>query len=131
MERKTILIVDDEPDVLMYLAALIEDNGYKVLQARNAKEARLILEESRPDLVCLDIMMPKQSGIALYQQIKLNDSLKDIPAIFISAFSRARDFYGRGFRKLIPDKRVPEPEAYLEKPVQADKLLEVIERTIG
>jgi len=131
MERKTILIVDDEPDVLTYLVALVEDSGYKVLEARNAKEARTILEEDSPDLICLDIMMPKQSGIALYQQIKLNDSLKDIPVIFISAFSRARDFYGRGFRKLIPDTKVPEPEAYMEKPVQADKLLEVIERTVA
>jgi len=131
MGRKKILVVDDEPDVNAYFHMLLDDHGYKVFQARSAKEAFAIMEMSMPDLICLDIMMPKKSGIAFYQEFKLDDRYKDLPTIFISAFSLARDFYGEGFRKLISDQRVPEPQAYLEKPVQVDKLLEVIKETIG
>ncbi len=131
MVRKKILVVDDEPDVVAYFDMLLDDHGYKVLQARSAKEALAIMEKNRPDLICLDIMMPKKSGIAFYHEFKLDDRFKSIPAIFISAFSLARDFYGEGFRKLIPDTSVPEPLAYLEKPVQVEKLLEVIKQTIG
>ncbi len=131
METRNILVVDDDPDIRTYLTVLLEDKGYKVLGAESVKEARAIMEESKPDLVCLDIMMPRQSGIALYSEFKLDDRLKDIPTIFISAFSLARDFYGDSFRKLIPDTRVPEPEAYMEKPIEADKLLEIIGRTVG
>jgi len=131
MNRNKILVVDDEADIIMYLDTLLKDNGYDVLQARSVKEAREIMEQVKPDLVCLDIMMPKQSGIALYRELKLDDGFKDIPVIFISAFSLARDFYGSEFRKLIPDRRVPEPENYLEKPVQPAKLLAAIEKVIG
>ncbi len=131
METRNILVVDDDPDIITYLTVLLEDKGYKVLGAQSVREAQVILEKSKPDLVCLDIMMPRQSGIALYSEFKLDDRLKEIPTIFISAFSLARDFYGDSFRKLIPDTRVPEPEAYMEKPIEADKLLEIIERTVG
>ncbi len=131
MVRKKILIVDDESDIIAFFDMLLDDHGYKVLQARSAKEAYALMENNTPDLICLDIMLPKKSGVAFYHEFKLDDRFKDIPAIFISAFSLARDFYGEGFRKLIPDTSVREPEAYLEKPVQTDKLLEVIKRIIG
>ena len=131
MQKRQILVVDDDPDILTYFALLLGDHGYEVIEARSVKEALAVMEKNRPDLICLDIMMPKQSGIALYSRFKLDDRLKDIPTIFISAFSLARDFYGERFRNLIPDTRVPEPEAYMEKPVAADELLEVIERTVG
>jgi len=131
MDEKKVLLVDDEPDIRMYLGALIEDNGYEVLMAQNTEEALSFMERQKPNLICLDIMMPKKSGLAFYNDFKLDDRFKDIPTIFISAFSLARDFYGSGFRKLIPDTRVPEPEGYLEKPVKVDKLLEAIEKIIG
>ena len=131
METKNILVVDDDPDIRTYLSVLLEDNGYKVFRAQSVNEALAIMKENTPDLVCLDIMMPRQSGITLYNKFKVDDRLKEVPTIFISAFSLARDFYGDSFRKLIPDTRVPEPEAFMEKPVEANKLLEIIERTVG
>ena len=131
MGRKKILVVDDEPDIITYLDVLLDDHGYKMFQARSAKEAFSIMKTIKPDLICLDIMMPKKSGIAIYCDVKLDDRLKDVPTIFISAFSMARDFYGDGFRKLVPDIRIPEPEAFVEKPIQTEKLLEIIKQTIN
>jgi CheY-like chemotaxis protein len=131
MDRKKILIVDDEPDLIIYIDTLLSDNGYDVLQAESAREAREIMEQTRPDLVCLDIMMPKKSGIAFYREFKLDENFKDIPAIFITAFSMERDFEGHSFKKLIRDKKIPEPCAFIEKPVIAAELLEAIKRALG
>ncbi|HUT55363.1 MAG TPA: response regulator [bacterium] len=128
---KKILIVDDEPDLGTYLAVLLGDQGYRTYQARSGEEALKAAAMFLPDLICLDIMMPRQSGIALYQKLKKDPRFRNVPAVFISAFSTARDFTGPGFRKLIPDAGVPEPEAYIEKPVDAARLLEVIAGIIG
>ncbi len=125
------MIVDDEPDIVTYFCAVLSDNGYEVVSAGDADEAWARLEESVPDLVTLDVMMPRRSGIAFYKDLKLDERYKDVPAIIISAFSLARDFDGRGFRKLIPDKRVPEPAAFIEKPVGASRLLEAVGRALG
>jgi len=128
---KKILVVDDEPDITTYLQTLLEDNGYLVLKAHSAREAMEIIEKETPDLISLDIMMPKRSGIAFYQDLKINEDTKGIPAIFISAFSMARDFSGMGFKNLVTDSRVPEPEAYFEKPVDIPRLLKVLEEILG
>ena len=128
---KTVLVVDDEPHIITYLTTLLRDNGYQTAQARSAEEAKERVTDEKPDLISLDIMMPKQSGIAFYRDLKLDEQTKDIPVIFVSAFSLARDFTGPGFRKLIPDEQVPEPEAYLEKPVEVPRLLEVIRSIVG
>ncbi len=129
--RKTILVVDDEPDIIIYLTSLLEKNGYSVIQARTAEEALKVLPISTPDLICLDIKLPKKSGIAFYQQVKKDEAYKAIPTIFISAFGMARDFDSQRFSKLTSDESVPEPEAHFEKPVQVDKLIEAIKDILG
>jgi len=129
-EVRKIMIVDDEPDILLYLDTLLQDHGYRVIKAESAEEAWDKLREDKPDLLCLDIMMPKQSGIALYKKLKTDPYFKDVPTIFISAFSTAKDFTGRGFRKLVPDREVPEPEAYLEKPLNISSFLSTVQENI-
>lgn len=129
--RKTVLVVDDEPDITVYLAALLRDNGYETIEARSAEEATKRVLDSRPDLISLDLMMPEQSGLAFYRKLKMDARTKDIPAIFVSAFSSARDFRGSGFRRLVPDKEVPEPEGFVEKPVQPSHFLEAVRTAIA
>ncbi len=129
--KKKVLVVDDEPDVITYLKTLLEDEGYEVISAENADEAMIRLLQEKPDLVSLDIMMPKKSGIAFYRTMKLDERTKDIPAIFVSAFSIAQNFKGESFRNLIPETEVPEPEAYIEKPIEIPKLMETIHTIVG
>jgi CheY-like chemotaxis protein len=130
MKRKIILLVDDEPDILVYLDTVLQDHGYDVMISDNADDALDMMKKTKPDLVCMDIMMPKKSGLNAYREYKLDEELKDIPAIFISAFNLARDFDGKEFRQVVKDKRVPEPYAFMEKPIQVDKLLENIESAL-
>ena len=116
MDQK-ILIIDDEPDIVMYLKILLEDHKYTVVSASDGIQGMDLAKKEIPDLICLDIMMPKKTGVALYQEIKTDPRLKDIPVIIISAYESAYTFKGNAFRKLVQDKTIPEPLRFFEKPL--------------
>ncbi len=80
-----ILVVDDEPDIHVMLGKLLTKEGYTVESAYNAEEAYLALAENRPDLVILDIMMPKVSGIEVCNRIKSDPATQDIVVLIVSA----------------------------------------------
>jgi CheY-like chemotaxis protein len=125
---KKILIIDDERSIVIYLTTVLEDHGYVALSALDAEEGAVMARRERPDLVCMDIMMPKRSGIALYQEFKRDPVLGSIPVVFISAFNHIRDLRDPvAFRKMIPDAKVPQPEACLEKPIQVPTFIATIE----
>ncbi|MBW2350305.1 MAG: response regulator, partial [Deltaproteobacteria bacterium] len=64
---KKILIVDDEPDIIAFISVVLEENGYSSISASNGIEGLELLRKEKPDLVLLDLMMPKKSGIAMFQ----------------------------------------------------------------
>lgn len=130
-ERKKILVVDDEPEVTAFLAALLEDHGYRAILARSAEEAEKRALEERPDLMCLDILMRGRSGLLLYARLKQNESFARVPAIFLSGVGTGKDFVEPGFRRLVPDPGVPPPAAFIEKPFKEEKLLAAVRAAIG
>jgi len=121
-----VMVVDDEPDLLAYMSALLSDHGFEPVEARSAEEAVKRARADKPDLICLDLMMPGQSGILCYRDMKKDPELCHIPAVMVSAFGRQEDFTGDGFRKLLPDPEVPLPEGFIEKPVEPDRLIRVL-----
>ena len=70
---KKIMVVDDEPDIITYLTTLLEENGYETESAKDGVDGLKKIRESRPDLVCLDILMPEKSGIGLYRELKKDE----------------------------------------------------------
>jgi DNA-binding response OmpR family regulator len=88
---KKILVVDDDPYILMSLEFLMKKNGYDVMVARNGTEALDIVEKQLPDLVLLDIMMPDVDGYEIYKHIKGSKKLKDAKVVFMSAKSKEAD----------------------------------------
>ncbi|MBN2243690.1 MAG: response regulator [Acidobacteria bacterium] len=123
---KKILIIDDEPDIVIYLKVLLENSGYSVVTASNGQEGFELARTEAPDLVCLDIMMPRKTGVALYQEIKMDPKLKKLPCIIISAYESAYSFKGQAFRRLIQDRTIPEPLKFFEKPIDVKVFLEFI-----
>ena len=128
---RKILIIDDEPDVAFYLKILLEDNGYFVVMAHDAENGFRKAQQELPGLICLDIMMPKKSGITLYRELKKDRKLKGIPVIIISGVESSYSFTGPQFRRLIPDRDIPEPLAFFEKPVNAQSLFEFLTKIFG
>ncbi|PRY85978.1 response regulator transcription factor [Mongoliibacter ruber] len=84
-----ILIVDDEPNILLSLEFLFKKEGYKVYIARDGEEAMGIIETNIPELVILDIMMPKVDGYEVCKHIKLHHA--NVKVIFISAKSKQQE----------------------------------------
>ena len=124
-DRKTILIIDDEPDTLTYFSSLLEDNGYATMTAENGAEAISRVEESLPDLITLDITMPETSGVRCYRALREHETWRDIPVIMITGISE-------DFRTFISSrKHVPPPEGYLAKPVDEAELLGLVRKLLA
>lgn len=88
---KKVLVVDDDPYILMSVEFLMKKNGYEVMVARNGSEAMGFLETGRPDLVLLDIMMPDVDGYSICRHIKSTPALEDIIVVFVSAKTAEAD----------------------------------------
>jgi DNA-binding response OmpR family regulator len=86
-----ILIVDDDPYILMSLEFLMKKHGYNVMVARNGAEALEIVNSQVPDLILLDIMMPDVDGYAICQHIKSTKKLQDAKVVFMSAKTKEAD----------------------------------------
>ncbi len=125
---KKVLIVDDEPDVVTYLTTILKYNGFTPLSADSAHSGLETVKKTKPDLILLDIMMPKESGISMYTQLKEDNRFKDIPVVIISGVAQAKEF---NFRDYVSDKSVPPPNEYLEKPIQVEQLLKIMKQLIG
>jgi len=85
--KQTILVVDDETDLLDLIEYNLKKEGFKVLKAENGEEGIAVAKEHNPDLMLLDIMMPKMDGMEAVEQIRKDDELKNIPIIFLTARS--------------------------------------------
>ena len=85
---KTILIADDEPNIVAAVEFLLQRSGYEVRVARNGDEALKLVEACNPDLVLLDVMMPVRSGYEVCKRIRENDAWRHIKIIMLSAKGR-------------------------------------------
>lgn len=128
---KKVLCVDDDPDIRLFVITVLEENGYTPLTAANGKEGLEIIKKERPDLVILDVLMPRQSGIKMYRELKTDNSLKGIFVIILSGIARRTFLRSQEALTEFGSENVPEPEAYMEKPVEPEELAEVIKKVIG
>ena len=128
---KKVLIVDDDPDVRLFNATVVEESGYTPIEAANGEEGLKLIKKDRPDLVILDVLMPKQSGIRLYRELKTDKSLIGIPVIMLSGVAKRTFLRSQKALTEFGDKPVPEPENYLEKPVEPEELAREIKKLLG
>ena len=128
---KKVLIVDDEVDVRKFVSKLVERAGYEVIEAKNGVEGMGRVREDKPDLIILDILMPKQSGIRMYRELKTDEPLKDIPVIVLSAIAPKSFFRSQEVLAEFAGQPVPEPEAYIEKPEEPEELIDLMKKILG
>jgi len=128
---KTILIVDDEADVLTYLETLFSDAGYRIVACTGGAEALRAAKETPPDLVCLDITMPKPTGIRVYRELREDPALRHIPVVIVTAVTGARGTLDEFSGFLSSRKAVPPPDGFIAKPVDRDELLGKVKALIG
>jgi CheY-like chemotaxis protein len=119
---KKILIVDDEEDIRTYLSALLADQGFETILAKDGEEAWKQVEANSPDLITLDISMPEKSGIKFYREMKASERWKKIPIIIVTGVSE-------DMRKFLSSRhQIPPPEGYLAKPVNREEIMSLIQK---
>ncbi len=121
VRRRHILVIDDDPMMLKLLKEHLHGE-YDIATAISGKIAMKFLERKRTDLILLDYEMPVENGPAVLEKLRANETTKDLPVIFLTGVSD---------REKIQEALVLKPQGYLLKPVERDKLLEIIIRTLG
>ncbi|TRW25767.1 response regulator [Flavobacterium zepuense] len=119
---KKILIVDDEPNIVMSLEYTFKKNNFEVFIARDGQEALDLLKTESPDVIILDVMMPMVDGFATLEQIKKDDRLGDCKVIFLSAKNKESDIE-RGLSL--------GANLYMTKPFSIKKLVEQVNELVG
>ena len=130
MAKKRVLVVDDELDMRTFVATLLETSGFKPLVAEDGIQGLEMARRDKPSLIILDIMMPRESGIAMYRSLKTDPALKDIPVIMLSALAKKTFLHSQGVLDAYKGEKIPEPAAYIEKPPEPDELLEAIQNSL-
>ncbi|MBI3972781.1 MAG: response regulator [Chloroflexi bacterium] len=117
---KKIMVVDDEPDIRDIVAAVLEDEGYSVVVASNGQQALEMLPAERPDLVVLDVMMPRMDGRELLRRMGEHPELARLPVIVMSAAARVDRV----------DSGAPKIAAFVAKPFDLEFMLGTIEQIV-
>jgi len=124
--KKTILVVDDEEDVIVYLSTALKSAGFNVIAARDGFEAIEQVRKKMPDLISLDLVMPKRSGAKFYRELVKNKKWAKIPVLIVTG--HARDDLGKADLKSLV---MSGPGIYLEKPVKPENYIASVKRLLG
>jgi CheY-like chemotaxis protein len=126
VERKKILVVDDEANMRIFLCNLLGNCGFQPIGAGDQIEGLQKAKEQKPALIILDVMMPKESGILLYRQLREDERLKQVPVIMVSTIDKKTFSRYQKFQSAWQKAGVPEPGAYLEMPLETDELVRLV-----
>ena len=129
--KRRILAVDDEVHMRLFLTALFKTAGYEIMVAGDGREGLRKAREKRPDLIILDVMMPGEGGAPMYRQLKTDPELEGVPVIMLSGVSSETFLHSLKMLNLGAGLRLPEPEAYMEKPPKPQELLRLVETVLA
>ena len=129
-EKKTVLVVDDEEGVRIFLRTALKKAGFHVETAADGLEALAKVKVSPPDVISLDLVMPKKSGAKFFHEIRKDKKLQHIPVVLVSAHTK--DELGKkDFDDIMSGETVQPAESYLEKPIKAEVYVDSIKRALG
>lgn len=115
---KKVLVIDDEADVRAFLTAVLKKNGYETVTAADGVEGLDVARREKPDLVILDLLMPKQSGTDFYRQMSRDKELGDVPVIVVSGLA------GRNLA-------VRKPAAVFDKPIDPGEFIAAVDQALS
>ncbi|MCE5245113.1 MAG: response regulator [Syntrophobacteraceae bacterium] len=124
MSKKYVLLVDDDPDMVETLCLMLESEGYEVGKAYDGVEGEESIRQRRPDVLVLDVMMPRKNGYTLCAELKKDSATRDIPVILLTAVGEAvpSTTYSHA------NGMATEADDYIPKPVDAQTLVRAMER---
>ncbi|MDY6879894.1 MAG: response regulator [Desulfatiglans sp.] len=122
MAKKYVLVVDDDPDLVETVAMMLESKGFEVGRAYDGLEGEASIKERRPDLIILDVMMPRKDGYVLCAELKADEKTMDIPVVLLTAVGEAvpTTTYSHA------DGMSTEADDYIPKPIDTEGLMSVV-----
>lgn len=145
---KRVLVVDDDKNTVKFLSVALQENGYEAIGAYDGEEGLQKLQETKPDLVVLDVMMPKRTGFTLFRRLKKDDDYRDIPVIMLTGIGAAvnefeekkepddgvfdplKDTVRKAIQQMREDGLV-RPEMFVDKPIDPEALVAKVRELIG
>ena len=121
-KSRLIVYIEDDIEMIDLVTLILNRRGYQVKGAHGGREGLDLVQKEPPDLILLDLMMPDLDGWDLYQQLKANDTTKDIPVIIITAKAQAID--------RVLGLHIAKVEDYISKPFRPQELIESIEKVL-
>jgi CheY-like chemotaxis protein len=125
-EPPVVAIVDDEEDITTYLRIALEDEGYSVVTTTDAGGAMELLCGTRPSLICLDLLMPGQTGLSLYANLVKHPVLRGVPVVMLSGLTNRDGLPAI----LLQAGNLPQPASFIEKPVDIEQFINVVKRLL-
>ena len=146
---KQVLVIDDDENIQKFISVLLSENGYDPVTASDGSEGLQMVLQAKPDLIILDVMMPKKTGLTLFRQLKRDEQYKDIPILMLTGvtgvieemeshkdetfehpFDSLREALKKSIRQL-RDEGLVKPEMFVDKPVDPDSFVERVRQLIG
>ncbi len=122
-QTKRIVCVEDEPEMIDLIRLILGRKGYEVVGANGGVEALGVIKEQKPDLILLDLMMPEVDGWEVYQQVKADTQLEDIPVIVVTAKAQSID--------KVLGLHIAKVDDYISKPFSPQELIDSIEQVLS
>jgi DNA-binding response OmpR family regulator len=122
-EEKRVVCIEDEPEMIDLVRLILGRKGFHVIGANGGIEGLETVKREQPDLVLLDLMMPDMDGWEVYQQMKADDALRDIPVVVVTAKAQSID--------KVLGLHIAKVDDYITKPFGPQELLESVEKIIG
>ena len=131
MKEKNILVVEDDLHMRIFITTVLETSGYNATASKDGQEGIRKVKEDRPDLIILDLMMPEEGGVSMYRQLKTDNQFKNIPVVMLSGVESKTFLHSLKMMSIGLRDPLPAPEAYVEKPPKAEKLLNIVQKLLA
>ena len=122
-EKKTVVCIEDEPEMIDLVKLILGRKGFELVGAVGGREGLDTVRKLKPDLVLLDLMMPDMDGWEVYQQMKADDELKDIPVVVVTAKAQSID--------KVLGLHIAKVDDYVTKPFGPQELLHSVRKVLG
>ena len=122
-EKRTVICIEDEPEMIDLVKLILGRKGFDLVGAVGGREGIEVVRRLKPDLVLLDLMMPDMDGWEVYQQMKADDALKDIPVIVVTAKAQSID--------KVLGLHIAKVDDYVTKPFGPQELLQSVNKVLG
>ena len=128
MNKRTAVVIDDEPDITNYLSSILESHDFEVRVAHDATSGEQLIREKPPDLILIDLMMPGRSGIQLFARLRGDELTKQIPLVMVTGI---KEQMGIDWGEIVDRLKARRPDGFIEKPIDPEALMEVVNTVLA